>query len=325
MHNDLTAQACADRHATGVPQVRQAMPRYAGRQLTRTVPREYAHRAAVAEVFLTDWAPDRPDGFLVSAQWPRGHSFFAPRAGYQDPLLLAESVRQAGVLLAHAEFGVPLGHQFLMGGLSYTATPEALATSLIPTEVALRVTCHNVVERGGRLVAMRYRTTLLREERPVGFAEAEFKCMSPAVYRRLRGERPTSASTGPGGVVEPASVGRLLHSDVVLREPEDIAHPPHRWLLEVDTRHPILFDHPVDHVPGMVLMEAARQAAQAVHHAPVLALSMDSRFLRFAELDAPCWIEAESEPTGGGRSRVEVRATQNGSTVFTAQLGTWSP
>ncbi|WP_260845011.1 AfsA-related hotdog domain-containing protein [Streptomyces sp. SLBN-31] len=38
---------------------------------------------------------------------------------------------------------------------------------------------------------------------------------------------------------------------------------PHRWQLRVDTRHPVLFDHIVDHVPGMLLIEAARQAATA--------------------------------------------------------------
>ncbi|WP_281275492.1 AfsA-related hotdog domain-containing protein [Saccharothrix australiensis] len=32
------------------------------------------------------------------------------------------------------------------------------------------------------------------------------------------------------------------------------------WLPRVDRRHPVLFDHPVDHVPGMALQEAGRQA-----------------------------------------------------------------
>ncbi len=67
-------------------------------------------------------------------------------------------------------------------------------------------------------------------------------------------------------------------------------------------------------------MEAARQAAQAVHPLPVLALGMDSTFSRFAELDAPCWIEAEVAEDSG---LVHVTGTQNGSTVFTAHVTTW--
>lgn len=71
-------------------------------RLTTTVPREYVHRAAVSEVLLTGWeaaaepaGPD-PDEFAVSAQWPRSHSFFTQSGGYQDPMLLIESVRQIG-------------------------------------------------------------------------------------------------------------------------------------------------------------------------------------------------------------------------------------
>ncbi|WP_190179838.1 ScbA/BarX family gamma-butyrolactone biosynthesis protein [Streptomyces naganishii] len=291
--------------------------RWTARRLTRTVPREYTHRAAVAEVFLTDWAPGQPDGFVVSAQWPRGHSFFLQRSGYQDPLLIAESVRQVGSLIAHAEFGVPLGHHFLMHNLSYTVTEQGLATAPIPTEVEMRVTCHDLSKRGGQLTGMRYQVTLVRDGRSVGFAEADFNCLSPRVYQRLRGRRPTSVAPARGQVVPPASVGRVLPSDVVLLAPEKASH---RWQLHLDTRHPILFDHPVDHVPGMVLMEAARQAAQAVHPLPVLALGMDSTFSRFAELDAPCWIEAEVAEDSG---LVHVTGTQNGSTVFTAHVTTW--
>lgn len=290
-------------------------------QLTRTVPREYTHRAAVAEVFLTDWKPGRPDGFLVSAQWPRGHSFFGPRAGYQDPLLVAESVRQTGALLAHAEFGVPLGHSFLMRKLSYTATPEGLVTDLVPTEVEMEVTCHDLAWRAGRFTGMRYEAALLRDGRSIGFAEAEFSCLSPEVYQRLRGDRPTSARPAPGRVADPASVGRTQRSDVVLLEPQGREA---RWRLYVDTLHPILFDHPVDHIPGMVLMEAARQAAQAVHPMPVLAVAMESTFAKYAELDAPCWIEAEvARPVTEGPALVHVRAVQNDSTVFAAQVTTW--
>lgn len=46
--------------------------------LTTTVPKEFVHRASVAEVMLTDWERTGQARFTVSAQWPRGHSFFTP-------------------------------------------------------------------------------------------------------------------------------------------------------------------------------------------------------------------------------------------------------
>ena len=79
--------------------------------LTTTVPKEFVHRAAVAEVMLTSWKRQDDTRFTVTAQWPRAHSFFTPSGdGLHDPLIAAETVRQVGSLLAHAEYGVPLGH-----------------------------------------------------------------------------------------------------------------------------------------------------------------------------------------------------------------------
>src|SRR3954466_6506532 len=71
--------------------------------LTTTVPKEFVHRAAVAEVMLTDWQRTDEAHFKVAAQWPRSHSFFTPsEAGYHDPLIAAETIRQVGTLLGHA-------------------------------------------------------------------------------------------------------------------------------------------------------------------------------------------------------------------------------
>ncbi|MQS35641.1 ScbA/BarX family gamma-butyrolactone biosynthesis protein [Streptomyces katsurahamanus] len=295
--------------------------------LTTTVPREYVHRAAVSEVFLTRWEPGEPGGadcFTVTAQWPRGHALFTPSGGYQDPLLLAESVRQTGTLLAHAEYGVPFGHQFLMRSLSFSAAPDALTTGPTPTEVELRVTCHDMVHRAGRLAGMSYRVTLVRDGVRAATAEAAFSCASPSVYRRLRGERSTATTLPVPPGIPPAVVGRADPRDVVLAAagPHHHRRHHHQWQFRVDTSHPILFDHPVDHVPGMALIESARQAAHAATGLPdALPVVLDSTFERYADLDAPCWIDAHpGEPDRTGRIPVSVRGTQRGATVFSATV-----
>ncbi|MEU8713867.1 ScbA/BarX family gamma-butyrolactone biosynthesis protein [Streptomyces sp. NPDC001414] len=298
--------------------------------LTTTVPREYVHRAAVSEVLLTGWEPDEPavrDGaraaddacFAVRAQWPRCHALFAPVRGYQDPMLLIESVRQIGSLLAHAEFDVPFGHQFLMSDMSVTTEPELLVADAVPTDVRMHTVCRDVVRRAGRLREMRYDVTVVRENGARATASAAFRCMSPDVYRRMRGERPTTGSTPPPAL-DPALVGHAGPLHVVLGEPAPGTRD--RWELRVDTAHPTYFDHPVDHIPGMFLLEAARQAAHARTRAPgALLLGMRSEFVRYAELDAPCWITAEPEPYGtAGDLLVRVRGSQREETVFTAEL-----
>ncbi|MDX3329728.1 MULTISPECIES: ScbA/BarX family gamma-butyrolactone biosynthesis protein [Streptomyces] len=296
-------------------------------ELTTTVPRQYVHRASVSEVLLTGWeavadsAAGGAESFVVRAQWPRGHSLFSQVAGYQDPMLLIESVRQIGSLLSHAEFGAPFGHQFLMWDMSFATTEEMLVAGPAPTEVELHTVCSDVVRRGRSLSSMRYDVTAVVDGVALATGRAGFSCTSPAVHRRLRGDRPTSTGYVPGRPIDPARVGRNGAGHVVLAD-DGTGAGAHRWELRVDTTHPIFFDHPVDHVPGMVLLEAARQAAHASTGLPdALVVALDSVFTRYVELDTPCLIEAApGRPDASGNVRVTVQGIQEGRAVYSAEL-----
>ncbi|MCQ0000834.1 ScbA/BarX family gamma-butyrolactone biosynthesis protein [Streptomyces sudanensis] len=291
------------------------------------MPRQYVHRAAVAEVFLTGWEKRGSDAFTVRAQWPRAHTFFATHGSHQDPLLLAETIRQTGSLLSHAAYGVPIGHQFLMWELTYSVSPAAMAVGPTPTELDLHVTCHDITRRRSELRRMRYTVNVLRDGKPVATGGAAFNCVTPTAYRRLRGGRPFSPVGKLPPPVSPTLVGRSLARDVVLSAaPAGCAgRSPRRWLLHTDTAHPILFDHPVDHVPGMVLLEAARQAAQAVSAQPILPVAVNTRYENYAELDAPCWIEAAlGAPDVLDRPTIEVTGRQGDRRIFTSTVTVWS-
>ncbi|MFF3876196.1 AfsA-related hotdog domain-containing protein [Streptomyces sp. NPDC001978] len=116
----------------------------------------------------------------------------------------------------------------------------------------------------------------------------------------------------------PALVGRTSPADVVLTPTEE----PGRWLLTPDFNHPILFDHHTDHLPGMVLLEAARQAATAAVAPGILTpASASTDFYRYAELDRPCWIEVtRTSPESGTTTTIEVTGRQDGETVFTSTI-----
>ncbi|NEA65242.1 AfsA-related hotdog domain-containing protein [Streptomyces sp. SID12488] len=93
---------------------------------------------------------------------------------------------------------------------------------------------------------------------------------------------------------------------------------PGRWQLRMDTTHPILFDHVFDHAPGMLLLEAARQAALAAARPRRTAVTgMNSVFVKYAELDAPCWLETERSVDGG---KVRVVARQHDREIFSSTV-----
>ncbi len=288
--------------------------------LTTTVPKEFVHRASIAEVLLTDWERLGEQHFTVSAQWPRLHSFFATLDGYHDPLLVAETIRQAGLLLAHAEFGVPLDHKFLMWDLAVDVRAGGLRLGTTPASVVIEIACSDIKRRGKNLSGLRLDAVIHRDGQPVATGSASFTCTTPAVYQRIRAPR-----IGDGGAtpipltspVAPQNVGRTSPTDVVLSPMPD----PDRWQLRVDTRHPVLFDHPVDHVPGMVLLEAARQATVAFLGRDCLPVGITSEFTRYAELHAPCVIEACAlPPCPQGRERVLVTGRQDGTVQFTSAV-----
>ncbi|GGQ39497.1 adhesin [Streptomyces griseomycini] len=282
--------------------------------LTTTVPRQFVHRAALAEVLLSDWSARDGGGFTVTAQWPRRHSFFAlPEDTHYDPLLIAETIRQAGTLLAHTELGVPLGHQFLMSELSVSVLPERLRIPAAPDTVALEVTHEAVQERRGQHVGAGYRVVLRIGGRTVATGGAAYTCISPRAYGRLRASAGGEAAplTSP---VPPQHVGRLSPRDVVLSP----AGRGDAWTLRVDTRHPVLFDHPVDHVPGMLLAEAARQAATAALGPGSVVLSLTARYGRYVELDVPCRVTARVTGSSPAESTVLVTAAQQGAEAFHA-------
>ncbi|MGW2717348.1 ScbA/BarX family gamma-butyrolactone biosynthesis protein [Streptomyces sp. NPDC001492] len=293
---------------------RTTMPRPA---LTATVPRQLVHRAAVAETFLTDWERSGPDRFTLFAQWPRAHQLHvSPDRSAYEPLLVAETVRQCGALLAHAEYDAPFDHCFVLQELHLTTHPEHLAVAAAPAEPALDVTVSDVRHRAGRPTALRYDTVVRLGGERVATAHIAVSWTSESVYRRLRGGRtPATVTALPLPPALPAAaVDRALPADVVLAPPDR----PGRWQLRVDTAHPVFFDHPLDHVPGMLLLEAARQAARVRAVGPAGGGSFRATFHQYAELDRPTWIEVTDE-TGTG---LEVRGFQGESTVFECTVGT---
>ena len=294
--------------------------------LTATVPRQLVHRAAVAETLLTGWTRTGTDRFTISAQWPRAHQLHvsADRTAY-EPLLVAETVRQCGALLAHAAYEVPLGHQFVLRELRITTRPEHLAVGSLPAEPVLDITVHDVDRRGGRPTGFRYDADVRLGGERVGTGHIAVTWTKESVYRRLRGGRTAanvSAPSVPPGL-PPAAVARALPADVVLAP----TGRPGRWQLRVDTAHPVFFDHPLDHVPGMLLLEAARQAARAaMREARRTPVSYHGVFHQYAELDRPTWIDApETDGSGGNEGGVvRIVGRQGEATIFECAVGTAS-
>ncbi|MFF9397532.1 ScbA/BarX family gamma-butyrolactone biosynthesis protein [Streptomyces sp. NPDC014744] len=307
------------RETTGVPDADGAAP--GRRQVDADLLGRLVHRHDPQDIFPTGWTPQTGTQFSVSARWPRGHRFFAPVGGrHQDPLLIAETMRQTTMLLGHAEFGVPDGDQFVMWELSYVSEPGRLLLGDEPWDITVDVTCSRVRRLRQSIGSMHVELLLHRLGTVLARGGGRISCTSAKAYGKLRGDRRhvVGAPIPLLPAVLPAEVGRVDERDVVLAP----AARRNVWRLRLDTGHPTLFARPNDHVPGIVLLEAARQAAVAATPGhDFLPLSVRTDFLRYVELDRPCWIEARRLPVDDPTvARVHVTATQDDRAAFACTL-----
>lgn len=310
--------------------------------VARRLSPELCHRVRSEDTFPVEWRPlDGRDRFGVRATWPTDHPFFTPvRRGEErchDPLLVVETLRQAAMALLHSAHGLPLTRHILLGEISLTCDPAGLA--VVGDEPDIEIRFAEAVLRGDRLAGMLVEWTVRRGARTVATGGAHARFTGGAAYRRLRGGHVEAGVVHPGPWTHRAPAplaGRARREDVLLS-------PTGRegvWELVVDTGHPTLFQRPNDHIPGMLFLEAARQAVSAaVWPRPCLPAALRIGFDRYAEFHGgPCLLRARPtstagtalEPTGTARSEgtadvpgtFEVTGYQDGARLFTCELRT---
>ncbi|WP_054010941.1 ScbA/BarX family gamma-butyrolactone biosynthesis protein [Arthrobacter sp. ERGS1:01] len=278
-----------------------------GLSFSTSMPRELVHRRAISEVFITDMADAGGSRVLVGAQWPRWHVFYGAGPAGVDSALMAETLRQAVIVFAHRR-GVPLTHQFLMPHMAISLAAAELDPRS-PAEIVLELDLLRFsgppVNPTGLLMAARF----LSAGKELGRGEASARILGAAAYDRYRAQRPTESDAGSSVPLDPLQVGHESIRNVVLAA----GARPLSWALRVDQAHPIFFDHPLDHVPGMLLVEAARQAlrvASGIPHADFA--SFNAEFRSLVELAHAVEVSASLEGNGTESGSAGVRISRGG-------------
>ncbi|MER7624982.1 ScbA/BarX family gamma-butyrolactone biosynthesis protein [Streptomyces sp. NPDC126503] len=275
----------------------------------RKVPEAFVHLNDPGAVLLTKWSPLGSDRYAVTARWPEGGVY-----GGSIPLLLTQTIRQCALLIGHAELSVPLTHQTLMELMDFSVSDDFYDPKNKPDTLFILVTIKRNSPR-----SLRVEQSILSEGRLIGEGRLDYSWIAPAAYRRLRGAH---ADPAWGGAVVPPAVpahvvGRAHEGDVVLAA-SDL---PDRWQLRADVSNRALYDHKVDHVPGLVLIEAAYQAAHAITGPGRHPIRVMSTFNRYVEFDTPCWIDASIVPAPEeGVMHVEITGMQNGGRAFSVSM-----
>lgn len=321
--------------------------------------RQFVQRLGSTQVLLTDVRASGPDEFRAVARWPRPQmtrpqaaqdaeaAADADAAARQEPLLVAETLRQLGVYLPQRFYGVTAESRLLVEELRFSLEPigPEVADSACDGRIRTRseVGCViRAVRRNaagaakGHMRSLDLEVRLSFEGREFARADVVARVLCPAAYRAVRarghgvaasvadGEIDSGSATGTatdtpaprGGTarsealtaVDPARVGVSRRRDVLVAVDGRGAVR----IAPADPYHPFLHEHPSDHITGMTLIGALQQAAALQANEPRLRLrSCTLRALRFTEPAPPPAVEI------GPAGRFEIR--QRGAVTATGE------
>lgn len=179
-----------------------------------------------------------------------------------------------------------------MPEMAVQLVPGILRDTSRPTEVTAQVKVTDQRKTPNGLADFRAAAFFSIDGQQIATGSAAARIVEPEVYKRFRsGAQTLPALVQPIPSVSPHTVGHTSKWNVVLGHPDRLG----RWPLRVDTSNPILFDHPLDHVPGVLLIEAVRQVLRLELRNPRLDfVDFEARFLALIGLEIGAEVVLES-------------------------------
>lgn len=199
------------------------------------------------------------------------HELFSSHSGTSRATLVGlEIVRQLGLLIGHTVGNVPLDWAFLLEELFF-GVQRGGGVDLFEraSEVEISVEIDDMRKPRRCANGMAASASFRLDGNVVARGAGRFRCIPPRVYRALRSSAPQEKRG-----FTPHTGEALLG---VQQESSQL-----RATLGWPTSDPLIFDHEVDHVPGMLLAQAGLAAHEILAGRPPASLSLTCR--RFAEI-----------------------------------------
>lgn len=293
-----------------------------------SIDRRYVHRQAINEVFITDSQQVDSNHFIFSAMLPKSHMYFNDfpelSDGHRcyDAMLLLEVFRQTSIYVTHKYYDVPLSAKFIFNNAEFKILNYPLLEIMQkPLYSVIPVKITNLKYRKKILVGYTLEMTLLINNIACAQKRMGIGWMDDTVWKKLRAKNENLPSLNYN-IIKPAnctSVGRFFPRNVVIGDVQMKDHALSATLI-VDQSYSSIFDHPLDHIPGMFIIEACRQAALLAVNAykdipanQLILYNCDISFQQFCELSstAKCIVNLYEITVTGTLINVPVSVLQN--------------
>lgn len=150
------------------------------------VPRSLVHRLAVSEVYLMTAEQLGVDQFHLTAQWPRRHFYYRVADCSVDPMLVAETLRQSTILVAHRYYEVPLTRRFLMRRMTVSLAGGDIVASVRPAEIVLKVGVDRMRSGPNGVTRMRTNIEFWFQDNLIAEGMGDLQVVNARVYERMR-------------------------------------------------------------------------------------------------------------------------------------------
>jgi hypothetical protein len=279
---------------------------------------DQVHKESASEAFPTLVSSVGEHELWAEVRWPTNHAFYKDASSGLDSFMLMETVRQLTILACHYHYGTATEAHFVMSGLGLALFPLAIPEETRPTNVSARLVGTRVRRSAdGTLQSVRLEAEFFHQSVPFASGHGDAMIVNERVYSRLRGGR-TAKRSDPGRIssvatVAPSQVGHLSGSEVVLSS----EHSSDSFTLSLDFSNPVLFDHPLDHIAGMIPVEASRQIMRCLRANPGAELSTaEFHFHRALEFD----VEVNVEVSAGDEDGATLQFVQGGRVAVTCAV-----
>ncbi|WP_072752817.1 AfsA-related hotdog domain-containing protein [Rhodococcus maanshanensis] len=272
---------------------------------------------------------------------PRNHSYFSDHRGTAatyDPMLLIEVFRQVAIYYAHTFAGADRSQKFIFGSADFEIIDrETFRIGTCPGHCTIIAEVVNEKTRDGVVTGLTLEMTAYIEGKVAAREAMAYQWMPAEVWTRIRCRGRNSLglpdmheipNATPVARMRPGAVGRHNPRNAILANPTfDTAEIS--AVTVIDTNHPSLFDHALDHVPGMLQFEAARQIAMAAANASLgldtnrmVMHQLEISFEKFGEFELETIAHAvvETDPDGKGAVIAAIRITQGDEAIATGRV-----
>lgn len=274
------------------------------------------HRPSTAEGLMLGTVAPVAQDFTLSARLPEGHTLYNDDPGaFHDPHFALESMRRSVLFVAHQYFRVPSERPVVLASTEVAITElEPWRRNGHPAHIAVDMELHPADVINGVPRGLGCQARLAIDDVVCGTAKAHLVFLMPKVYQSHRARERAASRTdrfGPAADAlretrpRPESVGRSDPRNVVISLPLPHQDDLVRVQVAADAAHPVFTAEATDHVPAVVLLEAARQTAfltagelHGFSGANCVLTEWRARFRGFAEIDLPLYCTAVGGPLG---------------------------